>query len=323
MKVSIFGAAGTVGSCTAFAIVTRCLADELVLLDIKRNVLMNHVMDMNIASQFRNDARVIAGNDEDISGSDVVIIAVGISFLPSRPGPNENSGVNPREREKNLMDARIPIIREIAGKISKYCPEAVVITASNPTDTLNYIAYLTASMDRKKFLGYNLNDSIRFRALTAHALGIKPSRVEAFVASIHPERQVLLSESLKVDGKTYSMDPAMKKKVQDETETYLKTFSSWQGGRTAGWTTASGIAEIVNVIATDSQKIMAVSVILDGEYGYRDFSLGLPAVVTKKGIHKVEELKLSPEDRAELDRVARIMEGRAAMIREMIGISRR
>jgi malate dehydrogenase len=323
MKVSIFGAAGTVGSCTAFAIVTRGLADELVLLDTRRNVLMNHVMDMDIASRFRNDAMVIAGNDEDISGSDVVIIAVSIPSSPNQPGLSEDSGADPREREKNLMATRIPIIKEIAGKISKYCPEAVVITASNPTDTLNYIAYLTTSMDRKKFLGYNLNDSIRFRTSTAQALGIKPSRIEAFVAGIHPETQVFLSQSLKVDGKTFSMDSAMKKKVQDETGTYLKTFIAWQGGRTAGWTTASGIAEIVDAIAADSQKVMAVSVILDGEYGYRDFSLGLPAVVVKKGIYRVEELKLSPEDRAELDSVARIMESRAAMIREITGLSRR
>ena len=38
-------------------------------------------------------------------------------------------------------------------------------------------------------------------------------------------------------------------------------------------------------------------------------------VTTGKGIYRIEELKLSPEDRAELDKVARIMEGRAAMIR--------
>jgi len=101
MKVSIFGAAGTVGSCTAFAIVTRCLADELVLLDVKRNILMNHVMDMNIASQFRNDARVIAGNDEDISGSNVVIIAVEYPPYPADQAQMKIQELTP-EKEKKI-----------------------------------------------------------------------------------------------------------------------------------------------------------------------------------------------------------------------------
>jgi malate/lactate dehydrogenase len=43
MKVSIIGAAGIVGSCTAFAIAIQGLADELVMIDLNRNLLASYV----------------------------------------------------------------------------------------------------------------------------------------------------------------------------------------------------------------------------------------------------------------------------------------
>lgn len=304
MKISIFGGAGTVGSCTAFAIAERGLADEIVMLDINTNVLMNHVMDISVAGQLNRDTIVRAGNTVDISGSDMVIVAIGI---PSLPGKSEIE----------FIKDGFPIIKDIVDNIGKYCKDAVVITATNPVDSWNYAAFLAGIQDRSKLIGYNFNDSLRFRIAIAGALKIKPSRVEAIVAGIHPEAQVLLSSTVKVDGKLFRMDEVLSRRVREEAINYLKKFTSWQGGRTAGWTTASGLANIVAAIVADSGSVMACSVIVDGEYGYRDISLGLPVAIVRKGIHHIVEVDLLNDDKAELDRVAGIMAGKAAAIREI------
>ena len=50
MKIGVVGAAGTLGSCAAFAILEKRLPGELWLFDMKRNVLLAHYMDLQIAA---------------------------------------------------------------------------------------------------------------------------------------------------------------------------------------------------------------------------------------------------------------------------------
>ena len=42
MKISVIGAAGTLGSCISFNIVTHKLADELVMIDLFQDPLTGH-----------------------------------------------------------------------------------------------------------------------------------------------------------------------------------------------------------------------------------------------------------------------------------------
>ena len=49
VKLGIIGAAGTLGSCAAFAIATQGLVDELVLVDLNTKLLKSHQMDLETA----------------------------------------------------------------------------------------------------------------------------------------------------------------------------------------------------------------------------------------------------------------------------------
>ena len=77
IKISIIGAAGTLGSCAAFAIATQGLADELVMLDVKKNLLKCHFTDIETAITGLQNVVIREGVDEDLAGSDVVIVAAG------------------------------------------------------------------------------------------------------------------------------------------------------------------------------------------------------------------------------------------------------
>jgi malate/lactate dehydrogenase len=136
MKVSIVGAAGTVGSCSAFTIAVQGLADEIVLLDTRGNMLMNHVMDISMAALSKNNTIVRAGDYPDMDGTDIVIITAGVHITSATP-LRERLGIN------------VPVIQGIARNIEKYCPDAVVITATNPVDLLNYAACFSTSMGRE------------------------------------------------------------------------------------------------------------------------------------------------------------------------------
>ena len=101
-KVSIVGAAGTLGSCAAYALATQGLCDELVLFDINENLLKCHVLDLETAVTSIQNVKVRAAeSDEDLSGSQVVIVAAGTPwrFIESR---------------MELLKDSLPIIKELA-----------------------------------------------------------------------------------------------------------------------------------------------------------------------------------------------------------------
>lgn len=127
-------------------------------------------MDIRTAVTGLYDVNVHEGSEKDLVGSHIVINNAGAPWR-----------VVSSRMEK--LQENIPIIREIAEKISLYCPEAVVITSTNPVDPLNLAMHLYTGMDRKRLLGYTLNDSIRFKRLAAEALGVQSTRVEGTVPS--------------------------------------------------------------------------------------------------------------------------------------------
>jgi len=313
MKISIIGAAGTVGACTTYTIAEHGIADEIVMFDTRLNHLMNHMMDISISAQIRHDTIVRAGKeDKDLLDSDIVIIAAGSTLQSEQTGE--------RQSERDMIGANVNTFRPIAENIARYCPDAAVITASNPTDTINYIIYAAGSLKKEKLIGYNLNDSIRFRIAIAKAIGAKTSQVEAIVAGIHPEIQILLSNSLKVNGERLRLEEELKKHIRDEATNYLKTFNSFPAGRTAGWTTGQGIADIVTNIVNGNNIVMTCSVIVDGEYGVKQTSLGLPVVIGRQGVQKIVNLDLTTEEEIEIAKAGQKMFERAAMVRKLLGL---
>jgi malate dehydrogenase len=309
MKITIVGAAGTVGSCTAYTLAMQGLAGEILMLDAKKNVLENHVMDISAAIAGRNKTAISSGDYREMYGSDIVIISAGIHI----------TGVPARDK----LLPNIPIMRGIAGNIERYCPQAVVITATNPVDLLNYTLYLSSTLDRSKLIGYNLNDTIRFRMAVARTLGVDASTVEAIAAGDHPSAPVQLFSSIKVNGKPFPVDEKLKPRLQEELRNYLKTFDSLNAGRTAGWTSASGIAAIVQAIFENEDRLFSCSAVLDGEYGLRSISLGVPVIIGKKGIHRILQWELPAEERQDLENAAQAIKGICQFIRETVGSDRR
>jgi malate dehydrogenase len=63
-------------------------------------------------------------------------------------------------------------------------------------------------------------------------------------------------------------------------------------GTSAYYAPGRSISVMVEAILDDSRIVMPSSVILDGEYGYKDISVGVPVVLGAKGVHKIIELEL-------------------------------
>ena len=109
----------------------------MMVADVRRNWLEHHAIDFYDAAVANNvDTSVNMGSYEDLAGSDVVVMAAGLPFDPSRRPPE---GALP-SRQRLLPDS-LKIIREWAPAIAHHCPEAVMVMVTNPADTLNYAAF--------------------------------------------------------------------------------------------------------------------------------------------------------------------------------------
>ena len=57
-------------------------------------------------------------------------------------------------------------------------------------------------------------------------------------------------------------------------------------------------------ILRDKKRLLPVAAYLNGEYGFRDIYLGVPAILGSRGLEKIVELELTTEEKAALARSA-------------------
>jgi malate/lactate dehydrogenase len=195
-----------------------------------------------------------------------------------------------------MLPKNIPLIKDIALKIQQYCPNAFVITATNPVGPLNYATHLVSKLDRRQLIGYSINDSFRFREMVARELGVKVSQVDGTVIGEHGSTQVLLFSSVRVDGKPVDVNEETKQRLRQHVPNILKGYEELKAGRTAGWTCAIGLAAFVRAVAQDTGEMLPCSVVVDGEYGYRGLSMSVPAIIGKEGVRKILEWELATDE---------------------------
>ncbi|MGD1119906.1 MAG: hypothetical protein ABR886_10540 [Dehalococcoidales bacterium] len=306
MKISVIGASGNVGSCAAFTIAVQRLADEMVLIDLPRKDMVTlHAMDIATAVTGK-DVLVRAGGFEDMTGSDIVIVAAGSAEM-----------VNSR---MDVLAPNLPIIQDVSRKLRQFCPDAIVITASNPVCPLNYAMYRCSGLDRSKAIGYSYNDTLRFRMRLAGALGVASSRVSGYVIGEHGDSQVLLFSTARIDGRPVSFSDETKRELRQQVPDGQKLLDDLRKktGRTAAWTTATGLAEVCRAIVQDTGATIPCSLALDGEYGCRNMSMSVPAVLGKGGAIKIIELPLSPDERELLDRSIEVLKPAMKYVEEFL-----
>ena len=61
---------------------------------------------------------------------------------------------------------------------------------------------------------------------------------------------------------------------------------------------------MVEAIACDQKKMFPCSVLLEGEYGLTDLSIGVPVILGKNGIEEIVKIELSEADMQHLHQSA-------------------
>jgi len=309
MKITIIGAAGTLGSCAAFNILIHKLADEILMIDPWADVLTGHCLDLSyVASDL--DVKITKGSYEDLAGTDIVVMTAGAP-----------SGAIKSRSE--LLPVNIAIIKENAEKINRYCPQAFVIMETNPVDPLNYAMYLMSKdRDRSRYIGYSMNDTIRFRGWVAEALKVRGSQVDGSVLGEHGSSQIMLFSSLKVNGQPIKVNEEVKAWVRAQPQIMLDTFENLKPKRTAGWVSAAGTVKVINAIKNDTCELLGCDAVLLGEYGCKNMAMSVPAIIGKNGIENIRILPLADDEKTGLASTLKLLTPLMRQVEDYLGIKK-
>jgi malate dehydrogenase len=171
-----------------------------------------------------------------------------------------------------------------------------------------HLVHRTFSIAREKVIGLNRNDTCRLRWAVAKVLSVRATDVEAFVLGEHGDSQVHLLSRIYVRGQKVSLDREQGEQVRNMIASFVPQWIQLQSGRTAGWTTAESVGDIVASMAANDGRTWACSTPLKGEYGLRDVSLGVPVKLGPKGVKEIIEFDLDPAERKGLEASARTVQ---------------
>jgi malate dehydrogenase len=304
MKISIIGSNGSVGAPAAFYLAAQGLADEIVLIGRTKNIAQQHAMDLSTAVSIKG-VKVTAGDFESMVGSQIVLIAAGVP----------QGLINDR---MELLPKNTELMKQFAAQIKMYCPDSIIMTATNPADPMNYAVYLAGQFNKNQVIGYTINDTYRFREFLAREFKVAVNRVGGYVIGEHGSSQVLLFSTAEINGRSIAVSDDIKRSIYAEVPLILKRFEELKAGRTAGWTCAIGYEQMVRAVVEDSKAILPCSVILDGEYGYSELSMSVPAMIGKNGVQGIKEYQLDSDEAERLERSADVLRKAARLVENQL-----
>jgi len=279
-KVSVVGAAGTVGAATAYNIALRDIADELVLVDIpdKEDETVGQAADTNHGVAYDANTDVVQGGYEDTAGSDVVVITAGI---PRQPG----------QTRIDLAGDNAPIMEDIGSSLAEYNDDFVSVTTSNPVDLLNRHLYETGDRDRHEVIGFGGRlDSARFRYVLSQRFDVPVRNVDATILGEHGDAQVPVFSKVRVDGADPEFTPDERDEILGDLQASAMDVIERKGA--TQWGPASGVAHTVEAILRDTGAVLPGSIPLDGEFGHDDTAVGVPVKLGADGVEAVVEWDL-------------------------------
>jgi len=296
-KISIIGAGG-VGSSLAFNILSRLAVKELVLVDISQGLAKGVALDLEDTRGVLSFSTDIKGtnNYSQIKGSDIVVIAAGVA---RRKGMTRI----------DLLKINAEVAKKISAQIKRFAPNSIVIVVTNPLDIITYVVAKQTKFSRGKVFGMGSSlDTSRLKNLFYKISKVSVDSLGGFIYGAHSKDMIVSGQRIKVSGVDLdrflnkSKVAQLRKKVQLRGAEIVSQLKN----KSAHFAPGLACCVLIEAIANDSNKIIPVSAYLKGEYGLSDVCIGVPCIISRKGIAKIIELKLTPGERKELTRAKKL-----------------
>lgn len=303
-KIALIGG-GQIGGTLAHLAGLKELGD-IVIFDIVDGIPQGKALDIAESSPVSGFDANVSGTKSysGIKGADVVIVTAGV---PRKPGMSRD----------DLLGINLKVMQQVGEGIRKYAPNAFVICITNPLDAMVWALQQYSGLPKNKVVGMaGVLDSARFRYFLAEELNVSVRDVSAFVLGGHGDTMVPsvrystvggipLPDLVRMKMLTQKRLDEIVQRTRDggaEVVALLKTGSAF-------YAPAASAIEMAESYLKDQRRILPSAAYLNGEYGRKKLYVGVPVVISAKGVEKIIEIKLDAKERAMFNKSVKAVEG--------------
>lgn len=299
-KVVLVGA-GFVGMSMAYALLNQGGVDELVLIDVNKDKAIGEEMDLSHCLPYApQKVKIKAGDYDECKDANIVVITAG---LAQKPG----------QSRLELAVANTKIMKDITQNVMKNGFKGVFIVASNPVDLMSYVVAEVSGMPKSKVIGSGtVLDTARLRYLIADYLKVSSKNVHAYILGEHGDSSLVPWEHCYVGCK--KMVDIMKdnnhpmedlKKIHDGV--WQAAYEIIDKKKATYYGIGMALNRLVKAVLNDENSILTVSTYQNNEYGQKGMYIGVPAIINKKGVREILQLKLNAKDQAKFNHSCEIL----------------
>lgn len=283
-KIAIIGA-GRVGTTTAYALMLKNIAAEILLVDIDPIRCKGEFLDLDDALSFCASSSIKDATLADAAQADIIIITAGAA---QKPG----------QKRSELLTTNKKVMDTIARGLTPINPNVIIIVVSNPLDILAFhLRNKKMVPDSQIFGSGTFLDSVRLIGLIAKKFNVAPESVHAWVLGEHGDSQFAAWSSILIDGM-----PIEKLKIEQKELDELarkakqKAYDIIDCKGSTFYGIATCVAALCESIIFNQRKIFPVSSYLP-EY---DLFMSMPCIIGQHGIEGTFPLSLNETEKEQL-----------------------
>lgn len=307
-KVMIIGT-GNVGASAAYALLNQNIAEELILVDLNRDRVEGHAQDLADAAAYMPGMMAISTRDVS-ECADVDIAVITVSGGPLLPG----------QTRLDELTNTAKIVKKIVPQMMENGFNGIFLIATNPCDIITWQVWKLSGLPRNQVIGTGVwLDTTRLRRSLAQSLDIGAQSIDAFILGEHGDTQFPVWSHSSVYGSPIAEVYRRKTGQELDRERLAEQvrrqgFDIYARKGCTEYGIAGTIAEICRNIFTGSHRALAISCVLDGEYGAKNIAIGVPAVLAQNGVQQIIELQLAEDEQAKFQHSASVIAANIARL---------
>ena len=299
-KVVLVGT-GFVGMSFAYSLFNQGGVNELVLIDVLKEKAEGEALDLAHGLAYcPSKMEIKYGEYDECKDADIVVITAGIA---QKPG----------QTRLDLVKTNTKIVKSIVEQVMKSGFKGIFIVVTNPVDIITYVVQKVSKMPPSKVIGSGtMLDTARLRYLVGQKLKIDPNNVHTYVMGEHGDSSFVPWEHCYIGCKKLTdimkeTHKSMKdlEKIRDDVKN--AAYEIIEKKKATYYGIGMALTKLVKAILNDEKSLLTVSTYLNGEYNQKDIYIGVPAVVTSKGVREILKLPLNEQDQEKLATSVKIL----------------
>ena len=300
-KVVLVGT-GFVGMSFAYSLFNQGGVNELVLIDVLKEKAQGEALDLAHGIAYapaRMDIRY--GEYDECKDANIVVITAGIA---------QKQGGQTR---LELVDTNTKIMKSVVENVMASGFKGVFVVASNPVDIMTYVVQKVSGLPTGRVIGSGtMLDTARLRYLLGERMKVSPKNTHAYVMGEHGDSSFVPWEHCYVGCKKLTdiakdRNQTLEDLEQIRDDVKNAAYEIIEKKKATYYGIGMALTRLVTAILNDEQSILTVSAYLNGEYNEKDIYVGVPAIITSKGVRELLELPLSEKDQEKLSNSCKIL----------------